>query len=318
MLTEPHIDKHLLKTRLQDAYALSVASMTFIPKGESSWGYRLADAAGTAYFLRLCPHGAVSREVLYLVDTLYNDCHLWAAVAPQPAQDGALLVEVEQYDAILFPFIDGVTFADRHPSPAALFELGQVLAQLHRCQVPQHLYPAVEHFDIRARELFLNVLWEANRDVAEDNAFRREARTLLRPATHKLLGLLRAQELLQSVVRRTPLHYVICHGDPTPGNLIISAAEQLRLVDWDDAILAPKEKDLSFWLDDQSGAFLAGYDAIAKDVRVEEQVVTFYHRLWTISQIADLGGTILFSDRDDVENKHDLKLLRRELRWING
>jgi len=39
---------------------------------------------------------------------------------------------------------------------------------------------------------------------------------------------------------------VICHGDPHLGNVLLGRDSRVWLVDWDDAILAPRERDLMF------------------------------------------------------------------------
>ena len=43
-----------------------------------------------------------------------------------------------------------------------------------------------------------------------------------------------------------PARSVVCHGDPHLGNVLIGGDEQVWLVDWDDAVLAPRERDLMF------------------------------------------------------------------------
>ena len=42
------------------------------------------------------------------------------------------------------------------------------------------------------------------------------------------------------------LGMVLCHSDIHAGNLLIGAADDLYIVDWDNPILAPKERDLMF------------------------------------------------------------------------
>ncbi|MHB8299500.1 MAG: phosphotransferase [Dermatophilaceae bacterium] len=41
---------------------------------------------------------------------------------------------------------------------------------------------------------------------------------------------------------------VVCHGDPHLGNVPIGQDERVWLIDWDDAVLAPRERDLMFIL----------------------------------------------------------------------
>jgi spectinomycin phosphotransferase len=39
---------------------------------------------------------------------------------------------------------------------------------------------------------------------------------------------------------------VVCHGDPHLGNVLIGPDERVWLIDWDDAVLAPRERDFMF------------------------------------------------------------------------
>ncbi|MET8525232.1 phosphotransferase [Micromonospora sp. NPDC005172] len=68
---------------------------------------------------------------------------------------------------------------------------------------------------------------------------------------------------------------VVCHGDPHLGNVLLGPDDEVWLVDWDDALLAPRECDLMFVVGgvlafapitpDQERAVLAGYGAVDID-----------------------------------------------------
>lgn len=45
-------------------------------------------------------------------------------------------------------------------------------------------------------------------------------------------------------MQKEPPPFTVCHGDLHAGNLTISDDGRLFLIDWDEALLAPKEKDL--------------------------------------------------------------------------
>ncbi|GAA1554543.1 phosphotransferase enzyme family protein [Kribbella lupini] len=83
---------------------------------------------------------------------------------------------------------------------------------------------------------------------------------------------------------------VICHADPHLGNVIVGG-DGVQLIDWDDAVLAPREQDLMFLLGGmgtlgpttavQLDAFFAGYGEVELDrvnlryyrrARVQEEV----------------------------------------------
>lgn len=84
---------------------------------------------------------------------------------------------------------------------------------------------------------------------------------------------------------------VICHADPHLGNVLVTP-DQLYLIDWDDAVLAPPEQDLMFMLGGMGNlgpatpehreAFLAGYGAHELD----DSRLTYYRTARTIEEIA--------------------------------
>jgi aminoglycoside phosphotransferase (APT) family kinase protein len=55
----------------------------------------------------------------------------------------------------------------------------------------------------------------------------------------------RAHRLAPALQARSP-EYVLCHSDIHAGNILIDTSGVLYIVDWDDPILAPKERDLMF------------------------------------------------------------------------
>ncbi len=55
----------------------------------------------------------------------------------------------------------------------------------------------------------------------------------------------RAQELSQKL-KDVPTKFVLCHSDIHGGNVLISGNNHIYIVDWDDPIMAPKERDLMF------------------------------------------------------------------------
>ena len=70
----------------------------------------------------------------------------------------------------------------------------------------------------------------------------------------------RAADLAQEL-REKSLPFVLCHTDLHAGNVLLGADGELAIVDWDDPILAPKERDLMF--------FGAGVGAIWDTAREE-------------------------------------------------
>jgi spectinomycin phosphotransferase len=62
----------------------------------------------------------------------------------------------------------------------------------------------------------------------------------------RALGVLSNAERLGATLRTRAAPSVVCHGDPHVGNVLAGPGAQIWLIDWDDAVLAPPERDLMF------------------------------------------------------------------------
>ncbi len=60
---------------------------------------------------------------------------------------------------------------------------------------------------------------------------------------HRLVD--RAEELA-GVLQNKSSKFVLCHADIHGGNVLIDENNNFYIVDWDDPIMAPKERDLMF------------------------------------------------------------------------
>ena len=94
-----------------------------------------------------------------------------------------------------------------------------------------------------------------------------------------------------------PPAFVLCHADIHPANIIIDSAGALHIVDWDEALLAPKERDLMFFIDDgrsadTTDAFLAGYG----DHTVDPLALAYYKYDWVIQELGDYGERVFLAD----------------------
>ncbi|APU16101.1 MULTISPECIES: phosphotransferase [Actinoalloteichus] len=60
--------------------------------------------------------------------------------------------------------------------------------------------------------------------------------------------LLDQADALAAELRTRSTPRVVCHGDPHLGNMLVAGEDEVWLLDWDDAVLAPRELDLLFVL----------------------------------------------------------------------
>jgi spectinomycin phosphotransferase len=186
-------------------------------------------------------------------------------VAPLPTGTGDLFVRAAGVIWSLYPFIDGVDGWTRLFSGAHWRRLGETLRSVHR--VDPGPFTGIPRPDRDVTPYDVLPAWDRRlQDDPELAYFWRR----YRPATAAMLEQMRA---LQQQSR--PGTTVLCHGDLHPGNILLTG-DRIHLIDWDDVLLAPKERDFIFVPPDGppagsgprplNAAFLRGYGISAGDV----------------------------------------------------
>lgn len=95
--------------------------------------------------------------------------------------------------------------------------------------------------------------------------------------------LLRRYDELVAAARALPSRNVLTHGEPHPGNTMLTA-DGWRLIDWDTVLIAPPERDL--WdLDPGDGSVLDAY-AAATGVTPLPGLLDLYRLGWDVRDMA--------------------------------
>ena len=108
----------------------------------------------------------------------------------------------------------------------------------------------------------------------------------------------RAGQLGSALAERS-LDLVLCHADIHPGNLLITAQDAFYIVDWDNPILAPKERDLMFiggtdlWNGfREKDLFYQGYGP----VEIDQAALAYYRYERIVQDIAEFCKQLLLSE----------------------
>ena len=181
-------------------------------------------------------------------------------------------------------------------------KLGELLAEIHQSKKVVGEYSVKETFEISFEDKFLAVFREMGRLNDDSTEYQRKIRFFLEPHREKFMQELTRLKELQREVRKMDLEFVNCHGEPSPGNVLSSDDNEVCLLDWDDPIFAPKEKDLLFFKDNIEPV-MRGYRRFSEDTSVNRDVVEFYGHMWNLGEIADYGGRIFFENNSDLLNQ---------------
>lgn len=301
MREAPNVQDERLIRVLQERYGISTANLSFLPLGNDSASsvYRVETPAGERYLLKLRTEGGFSLPSLTLPAFLHNQGQS-AILAPVPTVDGALWVAIDSFVAAVYPFIDGQSAARLGLTPSEWRQFGDHVGRFHRLDLPPELRQSLP------TESFIPSRWSLVPDLAAAVTQGRFATDVEREfaafwTAHQgeISSLVEQVERLGHQLRHRSHSFVLCHADLHTWNLMLDATRQLWIIDWDETILAPKERDLMFVVGGISSrlvppaateAFLEGYGETA----IDPLLLAYYRYAWAVQDIASYGEQVLF------------------------
>lgn len=307
MLEPPQIALAALRAAVCAEYGLDTAALDFLPLGAdaAAWVFRLQTSDGAAYLLKL-RRGPVNQAGL-LVPRCLTDQGVPHVLAPLATQSGQPWCAAEGFALMLYPFIAGRTGAEGGLNDEHWRAFGVTLRQVHAAVLP----PAVAgHL---ARETFS----PAGIDAIPALTARLAQGALADTAERELAACWQAHQaeidavagLARALAQPTPpSEWVVCHADAHTWNVLVDEAGQIWLIDWDETLLAPRERDLMFVIGGISRKLvgpretelcLAGYGPAAVDARL----LAYYRAAWAVSDIAAFGRQIVFSPEASLAAK---------------
>jgi spectinomycin phosphotransferase len=276
-------------------------SVRYVPKGAGSYHWMAAVGGHPRYFvtaddLDTKPWIGDQRQLTFeglraayqTAWALERHPGLSLVVGPVRASDGSVTVRLsDQYAVTVFPFVEGVAgHWGGQVSRSGRAELLRQLAGLHqvtgRLAIPVGRRP----LDLPERPSLTAALHALDRPW-QGGPLAERARNALADHAGAVIGWLAELDgLARSLQEAETERIVVTHGEPHPGNLIMTG-QGLRLIDWDTVALALPERDL-WMLDDGSADALAPYVEVTGRT-VNETAVSFFKLAWTLSDIASFA-----------------------------
>ncbi|HEX6290525.1 MAG TPA: phosphotransferase [Herpetosiphonaceae bacterium] len=293
MRTPPRLTDAAIRAALYAHYSMSITALTFLPIGNdsASFVYRVDAVDGTSYFLKVRAGVGFSPPSL-LIPRFIHEQGIAHIVAPLPTTDGAMWVGVDDFALSLYPFIAARNAAKVGLSDQHWRDLGGTLRQIHTSQLPAELRLMIpqERF-IPSRRHVLTQLQPVidSHDLADP--IQRALAAFWRERRHDIHALIERADTLGSQLRQATLPRVLCHADLHTWNVLLDSAQQMWIVDWDEMILAPKERDLMFVIGGighglvsphETTCFLQGYG----DVAIDQRALVYYRYAWAVQDMA--------------------------------
>jgi spectinomycin phosphotransferase len=309
MLEKPNISDNLNISRLKEEYNLHVAELTFLPLGADMGTavYRVTTVDGTAYFLKL---RRGFEEITVTVPIFLKSQGIQEIIAPIETKSKRGWADFGDYRMILYPFIKGKDGFERELSDHHRKALGSALKRIHSTQLPPDLKSLIpqENFSPPWRKNLGSFQEQVENQIYDDHTAAKLA-GFMKSRRGVITRLIERAEKLASELQSQPLDFVLCHTDIHGGNILIGRDGQLPvptnhlyIVDWDNPLLAPKERDLMFigggidgiWKSERDIAvFYEGYG----QTEVNLSALSYYRYERVVEDLAVIAEQLLLTDQ---------------------
>jgi len=271
--------------------------------------YRVVSEHGTPYVLK-AKYGTLYQPSC-LVPRYLRDQGIASVVAPFPTKRNALWTQVGAWAVIVYPFIDGDTGWNLGMTDGNWQEVGMILKQIHRVILPSEGFGSLrkETFDPTEYSRWVHA-FETQRAYAEGGGVTERALSSYwvahRPTIHTVVT---AMEELARLLREQSGPKVICHADLHPGNILRDQSDQVFVIDWDDVMLAPKERDFLFVREAKAGGsalqetppFFQGYG----ETEIDWITLTYYRCERVVQDLIECAQQVFCRDDLEEETKAD-------------
>lgn len=311
MREKPAIADELLQVTLRDQYGLNPTILEFLPVGLDYYAgvYRVVSEQGNAFLLKVTSRPLY--EPRYLVPRYLYDSGIPSVVAPLPTKSGALWTKLADWTVILYPFIEGDS-SKTGMTNEHWRALGSIFRQIHQTPVPAAGFESLrkETFDVTEYAQWIHDfetqhLHAEHRGSVAERAL--QVGWLAHQSTiHKGVNSL---QKLAAILQKRSGPFVICHADLHIRNLIRDSHGQVFVIDWDDVMLAPKERDFIFIREPEADAFWQGYG----QPEIDWVALTYYRWERTVQDVIACAQDMFFNDDLGEESRADIAGLFHEI-----
>jgi hypothetical protein len=286
-----------LLAALERWWGIRAASVQYQPVGWGSHHWAVSGAAGSRWFVtadelenkRLSQAEPLTEGFRRLRAALsaatdLRDCGRTFVVAPVPARDGEPLARVgSQFGVAVYPFVDGQSFGwAEFSSPGHRMAVLDMVAATHTAPPAARRRAPADDFRVPHRD-GLEAACQPGGDAHGQGPYARPAARLIQQHAAPIRRLLDRYDHLAAAACAQPSPAVLTHGEPHPGNTMLTA-DGWVLIDWDTALAAPPERDL--WsLDPGDGSILDAYAGLT-GVTPQSPMLDLYRLRWDIADIA--------------------------------
>ncbi len=221
---------------------------------------------------------------------------------------------------IVYPFLDGDT-SWTGMTDGQWKEVGTIFKQIHQVRLSPFGFEALrkEAFDPTEYARWVRAFETQHlQTLSGGSASERALRSSWIAHQSTIHMSVSSLEKLAGVLQRRTLPYIICHADLHPANLLRDHVGHVFVIDWDEVMLAPKERDFLFVkeapADDGSTklstpAFFQGYG----QTEIDWMALTYYRYERVVQDLIACAQQVFFRDDLGEETRADAVQLFHEV-----
>ena len=311
MIEKPNIQDETIISTLHENYSISVKGIEFLPVGNdsSAWAYRVDAKNKVSYFLKI--RKEISNRAGLFVPRFLKDNGIEQVIAPLSTKTQELWVNVDGFAFILYTFITGNEAMKVGMTDVQWMEFGSTLKQIHATELTTHILKYVKHESFIPKwSRFAKMLHEQVNIREYDDPYQRQLAIFWKENNEKIQTLVERAEILGKRLQHTNLEFVLCHADIHTANILITQKQNMFIVDWDDTLLAPKERDLMFVLGEntvetrEEQLFFKGYGRM----EINPLALAYYRYEWCVQEVGDFGErAFLMKDAGEKTKKDSVE-----------
>ncbi len=279
-------------------YGINVSAFISISGGADvhSETYKVETPDQGSYFVKI--KQGVHHEHNIALQTLLHDAGINHIIAPIKTINGKAFHLIKDCTLIVYPFIKAQDGFNCNLTKDQWINLGKVLKQVQTFGVPLPIKTQLrqETYSPKWRSAVRSML-EQIETVKNDDAIASAMINFIKEHKDEISRLVETADTLSDAVQKKDQDFVLCHSDIHAGNVLVNDDGNLFIVDWDEPIMAQKERDLMFvgggvgnvWHDQKEVEhFYQGYGRtnIDKDLisyyrcnRILEDIAIYYEQL---------------------------------------
>lgn len=261
--------KNNLKQILATNYILDIDSIVDGPRQFVAETFIISTKSQEKYFRKVINNKLFIDGVIASLPALKNIHHLGFDQVNYPisTKSGDLYVYENNALVVLLNYINAPQNYDYD-----YYILGKTLAQVHQLTSKVTAPIPKENFQYKHLDIFEDRLHKII-NFQDSDEINSKLSNLLSERQTEILDFYKEFLQVSEDCQNKKYELFITHGD-SPGNVLVKSPKDIYIIDWDDILLAPVERDLWFLKTNQN--FMSGYQFIFPEFSFNEQLTNYY------------------------------------------